>query len=252
MSTDLILLIVAVATTLALFGARRIVLPRQSGLKAIEDPAVASAYDRISDWPQFRVLRRMVAGRLARCHPEGLLVDIGCGPGRLAILIAQRHPGLHIVGVDASDEMIRTATSNASSLGLNKRVEFRLGDVANLPMPDGVVDLAVSTLSLHHWSDPIRSLCEIHRVLKPGGQLFLFDLRRDPRRFFHWLLHFAQGVVVPSALRHANEPLGSAQSSYTLTEIQDLLASLPFRDWKIDGGAGWLFVWAAEGLQEAV
>jgi ubiquinone/menaquinone biosynthesis C-methylase UbiE len=147
--------------------------------------------------------------------------------------------------------MIRAAVASASGLGLSKRVEFRLGDVANLPMPEGTVDLAVSTLSLHHWTDPSRSLTEIHRVLKPGGQLLLLDLRRDPRRFFYWLLRFAQAVVVPSALRRVNEPLGSALSSYTPVELQALLASMPFEEWTMDDGAGWVFVWAAKGLPKA-
>lgn len=59
-----------------------------------------------------------------------------------------------------------------------------MGDVAGLPLPDGALDWAVSSLSLHHWSDPDRALGEICRVLKPGGQMLLFDLRRDPRRPF--------------------------------------------------------------------
>ena len=74
-------------------------------------------------------------------------------------------------------------------------------------------DTVVSTLSLHHWPDPKQALEEIHRVLKPGGQFLIFDLRRDARRFVYWLLRFAKIFVVPAAIRRVNEPVGSALAS---------------------------------------
>jgi len=230
-------------------GLARISLPRRSGFEALEDPEAAQAYDRISRWPQFRMLRRMFAGKLARYQTEGRKVaDIGCGPGYLATLIAQRYPHLHVVGFDSSCEMIRTARLNAAALDLSDRVEFREGDVSSLPVPEGTLDFAVSTLSLHHWSDPGRALAEFSRVLKPGGQLLIFDLRRDPRRFFHWLMRFAQSWVVPGALRRIHEPLGSLLSSYTVTEVENLFAQSPFHEWKVEGGPAWFFAWARKRL----
>lgn len=247
----LLLAFSAVLTGILLTGLPRVTLARQPGLEGIEAPETAEAYDRISGWPQFRALRSMFARKLASLGPSGTLADIGCGPGRLAFLIARRHPGLHVIGVDAAEEMVRTAGSNAPLQGLSDRVEFRLGDVGSLPMLDDSLDFAVSTLSLHHWSDPVKGLTEIHRVLKPGGQLLLFDLRRDPRRLFYWLMTFAQGVVVPDALRRAHEPLGSLLSSYTLSELGDLFRRLPFHQCRVEGGVAWAFVWAVKGGPEA-
>ena len=246
MNTYIILLVLVIIIVLAVSGLSRIQLPRKPGFEGIEDPEAAEAYDRISRWPQFRLLRHMFARRLANYQPQGTLVDIGCGPGLLTMLLARRYPHLHIVGVDAAEEMIRTAGANAASLGFSDRIEFQLGDVADLPLADGTVDFAVSTFSLHHWSDPVRGFSEIHRILKPGGQLLLFDFRRDTRRTFHWLLRFAQRMIIPAGLRHINEPLGSLLSSYTRSELQDLFVQLPFKEWKIDGGAVWAFVWAVK------
>jgi ubiquinone/menaquinone biosynthesis C-methylase UbiE len=251
MSPAIVSIVIGVVIIVLGLGLTRVALPRRAGFEEIEDPEAAQAYDQISRWPQFRFLRRMIVAKLSRHKPRGTLADIGCGPGRLVILIAQRHRGLHVMGVDSAREMIRVATLNASALGLGEQVEFREGDVGSLPLADGALDFAVSTLSLHHWSDPGLGLAETHRVLKEGGEFLLFDLRRDARRFFYFLLRFAQGVVVPTGLRRANEPLGSLLSSYTLAEVRDLLARSPFREWSVEGGAGWFFAWARRRTQTA-
>ena len=224
----------------------RSTLARRPGFEGIEDPEAARAYDRISRWPQFRMLRWMVARKLDRVQPAGSLADVGCGPGYLATLIARRYPDLHVVGFDSADEMIRTASLNAAALGLSARLEFRAGDASRLPLPEGALDCVVSTMSLHHWSDPGQALAEFQRVLKPGGQLLVFDLRRDSRRFFYWLLRFAQRIVVPAALRRLNEPLGSLLASYTPAEVEGLFALSPFNAWRIEAGPAWLFAWAGK------
>jgi ubiquinone/menaquinone biosynthesis C-methylase UbiE len=244
MDSGISFLILGVVVVVVAIGAGRVDFARRPGLEGIEDREVAEAYDRISGWPQFALLRRLILTRLRKQQPAGRLADIGCGPGRLVTLIAGEDSHLQVIGVDTSDEMIRAAWSNVASLGLAERAEFRQGDVGCLPFADGEIDFAVSTLSLHHWSDPVSGLLEIARVLRPGGELVLFDLRRDPRRFFLWLLHFAQAVVVPGALRRAREPLGSMFSSYTPAEMAGILRETPFKEWKVEGGAGWMFILA--------
>ncbi len=247
MWSGIILILVGLAVLVSALALGRTHPPRSPGLGGIDNPDTAFAYDRISNWPQFSLLRRMVAARLARCKPAGTLADIGCGPGQLAILIAEQFADLRVIGIDTTGEMVKAGTSKASALGLEGRLEFRRGEVERLPLPDSSLDLAISTLSLHHWSNPTGGLGEIYRVLGPGGRLLLFDLRRDSRRIFSWFLRFAQAIVVPRALRIANEPLGSLLASYTPAELQDLLSRSPFKEWRIEEGVGWLFVWATKG-----
>lgn len=229
----------------------RMRIPRTSGLEGIDDPAAAEAYDRLSRLPQFGLLRALTLRKIGEQRPAGVLADIGCGPGRLTIRIAAKFPDLAVMGIDASDEMVRSAAANASALGLAPRLDFRQGDVARLPLPSEALDFAVTTFSLHHWSNPAQALAEIYRVLKPGGRLLVFDLRRDARRIFSLLLRFAQAVVVPAPLRRANEPLGSLLASYTEDEVEGLFARSPFVSCRIVGGAGWMWVWGEkQGLAQ--
>ena len=127
-----------------------------------------------------------VTGEVTAAYPGGKLLEIGSGPGRLAVRLAREAPGMTLTGVDISDAMVERAARRAAGAGLSERVRFKVGDVAAMPLPDGEFDGVVSTLSLHHWPEPTHGLAEIHRVLKPGGEARIYDLA-------HWLWLPAQG-----------------------------------------------------------
>ena len=238
----------AIAVVLVLVrGCGRVRLNRQVNVEGIDDEEAVKAYDRISRMPQFSVLRHNFVRELKRHNPSGTLADVGCGPGYLLQLIAKEIPQLDLIGVDISEEMLRKAAINLSTLSQYKRVQFKQGDIQKLPLEDDSMDFVVSTLSLHHWSDPKSAFHEIHRVLKHEAQFLLFDLRRDPQRWFFWLVCFAQKVMLRAfgaeAIRRLNEPTGSVLSSYTPSEVETLLEATPFTRWKTKASAGWIFLW---------
>lgn len=242
-----ILALLLVAVAVAVRGYPRVVIGRKASFEGIEDPEAVKAYDRISRTPQFGALRRMFVSELKKHSPIDTVVDVGCGPGYLIKTIAKEIPDLHIIGVDVSDEMMAIASRNFASMGLAERVEFRKGDSLKLPFEDSSVENIISTLSLHHWINPKGAFHEIYRVLKPGGQLLLMDLRRDPRRLFYWLIVFATKVM-PSflhtqALKKIGEPVGSLFASYTLSEAESFMSEIPFTKRSVKGGMGWLILW---------
>lgn len=239
--------VVFLVIIIAIFGYGRVNTPRQVSFEGIEDDDAVQAYDRISRWPQFGLLRRLIVGELKRYHPEGILVDVGCGPGYLITAIARALPHLSIIGMDIAEEMVQKATKNLSSLGLDEKVGFRQGDIQRFPFEDNSLDFVVSTLSLHHWSKPKQAIQEINRVLKPGGQFLIFDLRRDNRRIFYWLIRFAQTFILPAAMKRINEPTNSLLASYTPTELEALLPLTSFKQWRIKPGLAWVFVWGHKG-----
>jgi SAM-dependent methyltransferase len=117
-----------------------------------------------------------VAADVAATHPRRVL-DVGTGPGALAIEVARACSGCLVTGVDLAPEMLASAGARAREAGVEGRVTFEVADAVALPMADGVFDVAVSTLSLHHWRDPAAVVRELHRVVRPGGRVLIYDLR---------------------------------------------------------------------------
>ncbi len=240
---------------LLLIGSIRLKIPRRASLQGIEDPKAANEYDRMSRTPQFRLIRRDFAKKLKKYVIDGTIVDVGCGPGYLLQLMAKEYPKIKLIGLDLSKEMIERAKANFKLLGLHERVEFGRGSVDHLPFEEGTQDFVVSTFSLHHWANLVASFNEIYRVLKPGGQMLLLDLRRDSRQLFLWLLRFAQNIffrmIGLSALRRINEPIGSLLASYTVSEIKDLISKTAFSNWKVDPKLGWIYLYATKAPEHA-
>jgi ubiquinone/menaquinone biosynthesis C-methylase UbiE len=103
-----------------------------------------------------------------------LILDVGCGTGRLLRKAAARWPAARFVGVDPAEGMIENARR------LSGFATFHVGKAEALPIPDSSVDLAFSTVSFHHWADQGKGLREMARVLRPGGRFYLADGRIPP------------------------------------------------------------------------
>ncbi len=136
-------------------------------------------YDALSH----RLLLGSLFGRIAAdiaavASDKASVLEVGCGPGRLSILLARRH-GLDVTALDLDPAMIERARANAerSQDCDRRRPEFLVGDVASLAFPDESFDLVVSTLSMHHWADPKVGLAEIGRVLRSDGRALVWDFR---------------------------------------------------------------------------
>jgi SAM-dependent methyltransferase len=139
----------------------------------------ARLYDAMSHRLLLGSLFDRVAADVARVAPDrARVLEIGCGPGRLSILLAREH-GLDVTGVDLDPAMIERARGNAerSGEGDERRPSFAVGDVASLAFSDDSFELVISTLSMHHWADPTAGLAEIGRVLRPGGRALVWDFR---------------------------------------------------------------------------
>lgn len=140
--------------------------------------------------------RRLAKDAAAAAPIGGAVLDVGTGPGVLLVELARLRPDLRVTGVDLSADMASLARRNLAELG--ERAAARQGDVTDLPFPDESFDLIVSSLSLHHWDDVAVAASELARVLRPGGQVYLYDISRAP---FAKLVEAAAGagLTIPAA-----------------------------------------------------
>ena len=113
---------------------------------------------------------------LAKIKPGDKVLEIGCGTGTLTIAAGSRvGTDGEAAGIDIAPEMISTAMKKAARKGA--KVSFQAGSIASIPFPENRFDVVLCSFMIYHMPEDIRikGLAEIHRVLKPGGRLFIID-----------------------------------------------------------------------------
>jgi ubiquinone/menaquinone biosynthesis C-methylase UbiE/DNA-binding HxlR family transcriptional regulator len=116
---------------------------------------------------------KSLAEALLRLMPPLVVADLGSGEGAFALLLAQR--AKKVIAVDASAKMIEVGREQALRHGV-KNIDYRLGDMEELPLADAEVDLVFFSQSLHHALHPLRAVAEAQRILRPGGRIVILDL----------------------------------------------------------------------------
>jgi ubiquinone/menaquinone biosynthesis C-methylase UbiE len=147
----------------------------------MDDDAEAEAYDAMD----FAEADRSFVDRatdLLEGRAANRIVDLGCGTGTIALLLADRFPKAEIVGVDLAESMLRLARAKVSARGLGARVSLLREDVKQTSLGDGSFDLVLSNSTLHHLPDPHRLLLEMKRLGREGAALLLVDLARPASR----------------------------------------------------------------------
>ena len=125
------------------------------------------------DMTQYRVLARSLADDLA---PGSAVLEVAPGPGYLSIDLAKTGK-VGVTGLDISKSFVEIARKNAERERVT--VDFQLGNASAMPFPADSFNLVVCRAAFKNFSEPVKALAEMHRVLKPGGKALVIDLRKD-------------------------------------------------------------------------
>jgi ubiquinone/menaquinone biosynthesis C-methylase UbiE/DNA-binding transcriptional ArsR family regulator len=151
--------------------ARRVVKKRQDKMRAFFDSMagrLGKDYVPGKSW-------KSLAEALLRLMPPMVIADLGSGDGSFSLLLSQSAE--KVIAVDSSAKMIEFAREQARR-NHAKNIDYRLGDMEELPINDASVDLVFFSQSLHHALHPDQALAEAKRILKPHGRIAILDLAK--------------------------------------------------------------------------
>jgi len=165
--------------------------------------AIARWYAKLTrkSLEDFRVLALRTAGRIG---PGSTVLEVAPGPGYFAIELAKLG-NYQITGLDISKTFVEIARANSASAGV--QVDFREGNASGMPFGDESFDFLLCRAAFKNFSRPTSALGEMYRVLKPGGQALIIDLRRDA----------------------SNESIAQAVDSMRLGAVNGIVTKLTFR-----------------------
>lgn len=137
----------------------------------------AEEYDKSYDGMFVKCMYNEILDRVIKLNPKKIL-DLGCGNGNILKLLSQKTDA-ELCGLDLSEKMICQAEKRLAG-----KAEFTIGDAENLPYKTNEFDVVICNASFHHYTNPVKVLKEVKRILKSHGVLIL----GDPTSPFDWYL----------------------------------------------------------------
>jgi demethylmenaquinone methyltransferase/2-methoxy-6-polyprenyl-1,4-benzoquinol methylase len=142
-------------------------------------------YDRLAEvlsMGQNGRWRRAMIDRIVPSSP-GMVLDVASGTAGVALQLASR-TSADVVGLDLTEGMLARGQRNVAEAGLSKRIQLVAGRAEQLPFPDGAFDALTFTYLLRYVDDPQATLCELARVVKPGGAVASLEFLAPPSLFW--------------------------------------------------------------------
>lgn len=141
-----------------------------------------------------RLWRRRAVRSLPDCQ---LVLDVAAGTADLCIETIRQGKSQKVVGVDISEGMLDVGREKVLRKGLSDKIELRVADCASLPFDDNTFDAVTCGYGVRNFAELDRSLTEIFRVLKPGGQLRILEFTYPTNKLVRFFYDFYFTRIVP-------------------------------------------------------
>ncbi len=217
-----------------------------------DNPKIAKAYRGvamegfIAKWYNKTARRdaefKALADKVSKTVPAGgQVLEVAPGPGFLSIEIA-RTGRYHVTGLDISKTFVEIAQANARAA--NVSIDFRQGNASAMPFPNAQFDFIICTAAFKNFTQPVLALAEMHRVLKPGSQALIADLRRDASRAdVDQLVSEMNLSRLNAFLTRSSFHMMLLKTAYTPDEIRRFAAQTPFRQCDIHTNTVSMEIW---------
>jgi ubiquinone/menaquinone biosynthesis C-methylase UbiE len=213
--------------------------PRKTYKGVAMEGIIAKWYARTTkrDMEGYRESARIVAERL---KAGDVVLELAPGPGYLAIELSKLG-NYKIYGLDISETFVRIASENANRAGVN--VDFRRGDATFMPFPNNFFDFIVCKAAFKNFTEPVRVLNEMYRILRTNGRAVIFDMRPDvPKAVIdETVKKMHLGRI--SSLMTKFSLNGLKKIAHSKSEFKEFIAQTDFHDHQIHEDPMGLAVW---------
>ena len=190
---------------------------------------------------KYKLIKKWIAAMpevVERLKAGGTAVDVGCGGGRAAILIAQAFPKAHVFGYDLVAQSIERARRNAQAAGVADRITFEVRNGADLP--ESKFDLATTFDVVHDAVDPVGLMSAIRRALAPGGTYLVQEINvsskpeENHRPLGKMVYSISTMYCMTTSLAHGGAGIGAAMGEVKARELAEQAGFKHFRRLPID------------------
>jgi ubiquinone/menaquinone biosynthesis C-methylase UbiE len=202
-------------------------IPRKKAYKSLAMEGMIATWYAKNTAKSLHEFEACAAKIAAHLRPGSRMLELAPGPGYLAIALARLGP-YRITGIDISRSFVGIAAENAARAGVE--VEFQHGDAAAIPYPADTFDFIVCRAAFKNFSDPVGALAEMHRVLRPGGDTLIIDMRKDAssraidRAVDEMKLGRMNALITRAIFKYSLR-----KRAYSRTDFLHMVAATPFR-----------------------
>jgi len=176
---------------------------------------------------------KLMAKQLVEKIPaNGKVLEIAPGPGYFCMELA-RLGNYKITGLDISKSFVEIARQNAAEAGL--KIDFREGNASAMPFEDNTFDFTFCQAAFKNFSEPVKAIGEMYRVLRPGGASVISDLSRDasPQEIDHEVEGMGLSRINQFLVRWTFDQM-LLKSAYNVDEMKRMVSQTPFKKYNIN------------------